>query len=173
MNHALDRLSWLVTVRPWITIVLLLVMTVVLAMGATMRVPPTEGADVAFLPPGHPIVTTTQEIDEVFGDSSEVSIVTLIFRGDALTPGGLSQMDSLINEVISDPSVGQLLAPIDPVIAPSYVVNAALQTGSFESVSQAEIDAARSVPEIGSALDAMTGADTDGTPVAIANIRLN
>ncbi len=173
MNQILDKLSWLVTVRPWITIGVLLVLTVVMAMGTTMRVPPTEGADVAFLPPGHPIVTATQEIDEHFGESSEVSIVTLIFRGDALTPGGLAQMDSLINEVISDPSVGQLLVPVDAIFAPSYVVNAVLQTGSLESVSQAEIDAVRNVPEIGAALDAMTGTDTDGTPVAVANIRLS
>ena len=172
MNQILGRLSWLVTVRPWITIAVILVLTVVMAMGATMRVPPTEGADVAFLPPGHPIATATQEIDEHFGDSSEISIVTLIFRGEALTPGGLSQMDALITEVVSDPSVGPLLAPVDPVFAPSYLVNAVLQAGSFESVSQAEIDAARNVPEIGAALDAMTGADTDGAPVAVANIRL-
>ena len=172
MNQILDRLSRLVTVRPWITIAVLLIATVVLAMGATMRVPPTEGADVAFLPPGHPIATATHEIDEVFGDSSEVSVVTLLFRGEALTPDGLSQMASLIDDIVSDPSVGQLLVPVDPVVAPSYLINAVLQVGSFESVSQAEIDAVSDVPEIGAAIDAMTGTDTDGTPVAIANIRL-
>ena len=44
---------------------------------------------------------------------------------------------------------------------------------SFESTSQAEIDSARNAPEIQGALAAMTGTDTDGTPVAIATIRLN
>ena len=126
----------------------------------------------AFLPPGHAIATATHEIDEFFGDSSEVSIVTLLFRGEALTPDGLSQMAALMNDIVSDPGVAQLLVPVDPIVAPSYIVGAALQTGSFEAVSQAEIDAVRNVPEIGAALEAMTGADTDGTPVAIANIRL-
>ena len=165
-------MSWLVTARPYVTLIVLLAITVLMAMGATLRAPPTEGADVAFLPPGHAIATATHEIDEFFGDSSEVSIVTLLFRGEALTPDGLSQMAALMNDIVSDPGVAQLLAPVDPVIAPSYIVSAALQGSSFESVSQAEIDAVRNVPEIGAALDAMTGADTDGTQVAIANIRL-
>ena len=60
----------------------------------------------AFLPPGHPIANATQDIDELFGDSSEVSVVTLIFRGEALTPGGLIQMTSLVDEIVSDPNVG-------------------------------------------------------------------
>ena len=47
-----------------------------------------------------------------------------------------------------------------------------LQVDDFESVTQAQIDSVRNVPEIQEALAAMTGTDTDGTPVAIANIRL-
>ncbi|MXY22189.1 MAG: MMPL family transporter [Dehalococcoidia bacterium] len=173
MNRILDRLSWLVTVRPYITLTILLIVTVVLGAGATLRAPLTEGADVAFLPPGHIIANATREIDEFFGESNEVSVVTLIFRGDALTPGGLSQMDELINEIVSDPGVGQLLASADPVIAPVHLINAILQVESLESVTQAEIDSARSVPQIQGALAAMTGTDADGTPVAIANIRLS
>ena len=96
-------MSWLVTVRPYITLIVLLIITAVLAHGAAE---PTEGADVAFLPPGHPIANATKDIDELFGDSSEVSVVTLIFRGEALTPGGLTQMTSLVDEIVSDPNVG-------------------------------------------------------------------
>ena len=124
----LDRLSRLVTARPYITLLLLLLVTVALAAGGSLRAEPTEGADVAFLPPGHPIATATQEIEELFGDSSEISVVTLIFRGDALTPGGLSQMSSLINDIVSEPGVGELLAPGHPIFAPSFLIGAALQT---------------------------------------------
>ncbi len=173
MNRILDKLSWLVTVRPYITLIILLIVTVALGAGATLRAPLTEGADVAFLPPGHIIADATREIDEFFGESNEVSVVTLIFRGDALTPGGLSQMDDLINEIVSDPGVSQLLAPVDPVVAPVHLINAVLQVESLESVTQAEIDSARSVPQIQGPLAAMTGTDTDGTQVAIANIRLS
>ena len=54
MSPLLPRLSWLVTVRPWLTIALLVVVTVVLAAGAGRRAPVVEGAALAFLPPGTP-----------------------------------------------------------------------------------------------------------------------
>ena len=173
MSKVLDRLSWLVTVRPWITITVLLVVTVVLAAGGTLRAPPTEGASVAFLPPGHAIADATREIEEFFGSSGEVSVVTLIFHGDAITPDGLSQMDSLIGEIVSDPSVGELLVPDDPIIAPSLLIDSVVQASGAEPNSQISIDSARSIPEIEGALAAMTGTDTDGTPVAIAKIQLS
>ena len=169
----LVNLSRLVTARPYITLVVLIVITVALAAGATRRAPPTEGASVAFLPPGHAIADATQDIDEFFGDVGNVSVITILFRGEALTPAGLSQMNALINEIVSDPSVGEFLAPTDPVIAPVHLVSAVLQVDSFDSITQAEIDSVRDIPEIQAALAAMTGTDADGTPVAIANIRLN
>ena len=172
MSKLLDRLSWLVTVRPYVTLVVLLVVTVVLAAGATLRDEPTEGADVAFLPPGHPVANATREVSELFSDSGDVRVVTLIFRGEAITPGGLSQMAALIDQVARDTSVDGLLAPANSIVAPATLVGAALQVDDFQSVTQAQIDSVRSVPEIQEALTAMTGTDTDGTPVAIANIRL-
>ncbi len=172
MNKTLDWMSRLVTARPWITILVLILITVFLGFGSTYRAPPTEGADVAFLPPGHPIAAAAQEIDENFGDSSEVSVVTLIFRGEALTPDGLSQMSALVDEVAADPAVRDLLAPDSPIFAPSHLVAAALRVDRFESITQAEIDSVLTVPEIQAALAALTGTDKDGTPVAIANISL-
>ena len=173
MSKVLDRLSRLITARPYVTLLILLIITVFMASGAALRVPPTEGADVAFLPPGHPVATVVQEVEELFGDSSEVSVVTLIFRGDALTPGGLSQMSSLIDEVVSEPDVAELLAPGQPVFAPSFLIGAALQVNDFESVTQAQIDSVRGAPQLQGALAATTGVDVDGTPIAIANITLS
>ena len=172
MSRILDRLSWLVTVRPYVTLIVLLAITVLLAAGATRRAPPTEGADVAFLPPGHAVANATREIDELFGDSGDISVVTLLFRGEALTSAGLSQMDALIDDIAGDPAVGDLLAHADPIVAPSSLFEAALQVDGFESITQAEIDSARNTPELQAALAAMTGTDTDGMPVAIATIRL-
>ena len=171
MSRPLDRFSRLVTARPYITILVLLLLTVVLAVGATRRAPPVEGASVAFLPPGSAIATAVSELDEFFGESSDVSLVTLVFRGQALTPGGLSQMDALLDDIIAVPGMTGLLAPADPIIAPSSLIEA---VGGLDpaSVTQAEIDSVRSVPEIGGALAALSGSDTDGTPVAIATIRL-
>ncbi len=90
MNQILDKLTWLVTARPYVTLAVLLVVTVVLAAGASLRgeLSETEG----FLPP-----------------------------------------DSAIAQAIDD---------------------------------------ARTVPEIQAGIDAITGIDADGTPVALATIRL-
>ena len=137
---------------------------------ATRRAPPPETA--ATLPEGSAITEAMAEIDDLFGDSGETSVVTLLFRGEVITPEGLSQIDALINDIVSDPVVGVLLVRSDPVIAPTSVIKALLQVDSFESVTQAKIDSAPGPPEIKAALSALTGNDTDGTPVAIANIRL-
>ncbi len=163
----------MVTARPWLTIGVILIITVILAAGAARRAPPTEGADLAFLPPDHPIVTATGEVDRFFGDSGDVSVVTLVFRGDALTPAGLSQMDALMDDIAAIPGVPDLLAPEGGMIAPSLLVGAALQVEDFESVTQAQIDAVRNSPELGGVLDSMTGTDSDGTPVAVAHLRLS
>ena len=172
MNQVLDRLSRLVTARPYVTILVLLIITVLLAAGTMRRAPLVEGASLAFLPPGNAVAEAIEEIDERFGDSGEVRVVTLVFRGEALTPAGLSQMDTLVDAIVSDPSVRELLAPADPIATPTSLIKDLLRVDGFESVTQAEIDSARSAPEIDGALAAMTGTDTDGTPVAIATIRL-
>ena len=112
------------------------------------------------------------EIDDLFGDSGETSVVTLLFRGEVITPEGLSQMDVLINDIVSDPEVGVLLVRSDPVVAPTSIIKALLQVDSFESVTQAKIDSADGPPEIKAALSALTGNDTDGTPVSIDAVHL-
>jgi len=81
-------------------------------------------------------------------------------------------MDALIDEIVSDPAVSALLAPVDPIIAPVLLIKAVLQTDSAASLTQDQIDAARGPPEIQAALSAMTGADADGTQVALAILRL-
>ncbi len=172
MNRVLVGLSRLITARPWITITLLILVTVVLAMGADRRAPVIEGAALAFLPPGNEIAEAINEIDERFGESGEVNVATLVFRGEALTPEGLAQMAALVDRIAGDPAVAGLLAPANPVVAPSSLIQAALQADGFGSVTQAEIDAVLASPELGPALAAMTGADTDGGPVAIASFSL-
>ena len=57
-------------------------------------------------------------------------------------------------------------------MAPSSILQFALQVPNFDSVTQAQIDGARAAPEIGPFLDMMTGTDADGTEIAIASIQL-
>ena len=170
LSRTLAWLTGLVTTRPWITIFVILNITIFLTAGAVRRAPPP--GDEAILPPGSSVAEAIAEIDRLFGDAGEANVVTLLFRGNALTPDGLAQMDALVNEVVSDPEVNALLAPIDPIIAPVLLIKAVLQTDSAASLTQDQIDAARGPPEIQAALSALTGADADGTQVAIAILRL-
>ncbi len=171
MHNILGWLSWLVTVRPWLTLLVLLVVTVLMAMGSNLREAPldTEGT----LPRDSDVAMAMAEIDELFGDSGEVRVVTLLFRGEALTPGGLAQMDTLLARIAADPDVEGILAAVAPFFAPSLLVKTGLQVASLEGVTQEQIDAVRSVPGIRETIAAMTGTDTDGTPVAVGSIRLH
>ena len=163
-------LSRLVTARPYITLAVLITVTVLLGAGGTLRAPPPEIA--ATLPKGSAVADALQQIDELFGEAGDVRVVTLLFRGEAMTPGGLGQMASLVEDIVSEPGVGGLLTPANPVVAPSALVMALLQVDGFESVTQADIDTLAGPPQVLGALDAMTGTDADGTPVAVASIRL-
>ena len=171
MHNILGWLSWLVTVRPWLTLLVLLIVTVLMGMGSNLRDAPldTEGT----LPRDSDVAMAMAEIDELFGDSGEVRVVTLLFRGEALTPDALMQMDGLLAGIAGDPDVAGILAPTAPFFAPSLLVKAGLQVGSLDGVTQEQIDATRNIPGIGDTLDFMTGTDTDGTSVAIGSIRLH
>ncbi len=172
MNDVLARLSILITKRPWITIGVLLLITVVMAAGAGRRAPIIDGTDVGLLPQDGPIAQAIEEINQQFEATGDVRLVTLIFRGDAISPDGLAQMSDLIATITQAPEVGALLTPTEAVIAPSHLFQAALGVERLDSLSQAEIDAVRGVPEIGPAINALSGLDADGTSVAIASIRL-
>ena len=170
MYTVLGALSRLVTVRPWIMLFVLLIVTVALGAGAGLRVPPAETASA--LPEGSAITEAMSEIEDLFGESGDVRVITLLFRGNTLTPDGLSQMGALLDAIANDPAVSDLLAPVDPIIAPSLLVMAALQVDNLGSVTQDQINSAQAVPGIGAALSVMSGTDTDGTPVAIGTVRL-
>ena len=170
MSRILGWSSRLVTARPYITLLVLLLITVLLGAGATRRAPPPETE--ATLPQGGAVAIALHEIDELFRDSGEASVVTLVFRGEALTPTGLAQMDSLLSDIVNEPGVGELLSPTEPVFSPSLLVKAALRVDSFDSVTQAAINAVQAAPALQEPFARLTGTDTDGTPVSIAVIRL-
>ncbi len=170
MNDLLGRLSAFVTARPYVTLGLLLVLTVVLAAGVPQRaeLDETDG----FFPPDSPIVQAMDRIDELFAASGQVSTTTLVFRGYALTPDVLGQMQATVDRIVADDAVRDVLLDDDPVISPASLLQAALQTDDIGSVSQREIEEAAAAPPIDAALTAMTGHDADGASIAIATIRL-
>ena len=170
MGRILERLSWLITVRPYVTLAVILIITVVLAAGAAQRaeIDETDG----FLPPDSPIALAMDEISDLFGESGGIITATVMFRGEALTPEALAQMVDLTDRILLEPDVRPLLVSGHQAITPASVIGAALQVDDFSWVSQDAIDQVSAAPEISAALAAMTGSDEDGTSIAVTTIRL-
>ena len=166
MPWVLEKLSRLVTAQPVATLLVLLVITIALGAGATRLAP--RAADTVFLPEDSRVATATDKIEVLFRGSTNTITATLIFRGNALTPDGLAQIDRVLNDATSDPRVSLHLAPADPVFGPTLLIAAALGTNDFASLSQQQID--QVVEEV--PLDRLVGTDADGTQVAISNVRL-
>ncbi|MDE2668143.1 MAG: MMPL family transporter [Chloroflexota bacterium] len=177
MGKLLDLVSRAVTARPWITLAVLAIVTVLLVAGIGQRAPQAENE--AFLPQDSDVARAMAQIDELFGDSADVNLVTLVFRGETLTPDALAQMHALLGRIAADPQVGSLLPPTNPILAPTQVMAFLLETDDFASVPQAQIDATveylRTTPEAAqlyATLDALVGTDADGTPVGVAMVRV-
>ena len=166
MSRILDLLSRLVTAQPIATLVVLLAITIALGAGSTRLAPQAD--DTVFLPKDSMVATATDNIEVLFGGSTDTITATLIFRGNVLTPEGLAQIDRVLNQATSDSRVAPLLAPADPVIGPTLLITAVLGTNDFTSLSQQQIDqAVAQVP-----IDLLVGTDAYGTQVAISNLRL-
>ena len=165
MSRLLDGLSWLFTVRPVMTLVALLVITVVLGAGITQMADPADNT--VFLPEDSDVTEATDTIETLFGSSQDAISVTLLFRGDALTPDGLAQIHQVVGSATTDSVVTPFLVP-NGVISPTFLFAQALETTDFASLSQEQIDGAAAQLPLGR----LIGADDDGTTVAIANIRL-
>ena len=166
MARILTVLSRLVTAQPVATLVVLFVITIGLGSGITRLSPLADNT--VFLPEDSRVATATDKIEVLFGSATDATTATLIFRGSALTPDGLAQIDRVLNQVTSDPRVAPVLAPPDPIISPTILIANAVGTDDFVLLSQQQIDqAATEVP-----LARLVGVDGDGVQVAISNVRL-
>ena len=177
MGRVLDGLSWLVTVRPVVTLVVVAAITIALGAGIPQRAPQADNE--IFLSDDSDVAVALSKIETLFGESAETSSVTLLFRGEVLTPEGLAQIDRVIERATSDARVADVLAAGDAVASPTEPLAAVLGVEGFPDTTQAELEEAleriRADGELAgerAALDALTGTDADGTSVAIATIRL-
>ena len=174
MGRTLDWLSRLVTVRPWVTLAVIAVVTLVFVAGYGLRAPVAEYE--AFLPTDSDVAQAMAEVETLFADSADLKVVTIVFRGDVLTPGGLAQMDALLNRIAAEPGVSELLPAIDAVFAPGLLLKPLLQVADFNTVTQDQIDSAlgsiSAVAELQALLELTTGTDSDGTSIGVATVRL-
>ncbi len=166
MTRVLDGLSWLVTVRPVATLLVLLAVTIALGAGVTRLAPQADNT--VFLPEDSDVTIATETIDALFGRSQETVSATLLFRGEALTPAGLAQIHKTVTDATTDPRVQPLLAPAGAVVSPTFLFAQALGTDDFASLSQEQVDGAAAQLPLGR----LVGTDADGAAVAIAAIRL-
>lgn len=173
MNRLFDRIAGGVAARPRITLAVLLVITVGLGAGSGLM---TEQADnTVFLPDDGEVSAALATLSEEFPDSAGLTNVTIIHRGDVLTPDGLAHIDDVTAAAIAIPAVAERLAVTNPVISIPGIYKQALQTSDLSAVPQAQIDAVTAAladnPEFGPLLDGLVG-EAGGEGLAISSIRL-
>lgn len=164
--------------RPWITAAAVLVATLLFGGGLALRSPQADTG--AYLPSESDAARAAEAIDELFGGSSDAVVTTVIFRGDALSTGGLAQMDDLLDRIEAEPSVAETPTTTHAIVAPTSVIGGFLGANGFDSVTQAEINAAierlRTEPGLArlqTAFLEITGTDGDGALISVASIRLS
>ncbi|MDE0235112.1 MAG: MMPL family transporter [bacterium] len=176
-SRIVDLATGAVAARPWITVAAVLAATLLFGGGLAFRSPQAETG--AYLPSDSDAARAAETIDELFGGSSDAVVTTVIFRGHALSPGGLAQMDDLLDRIEAEPSVAETLTATHAIVAPTSVVGGVLEADGFDSVTQAEINAAierlqtePGLARLQTAFLEITGTDSDGTLISVATIRL-
>jgi len=169
MNKMYRALVGVVTGKPAVALALLAIATAVLASGMTLR-QPLAGNEV-FLPAGSEVAEASDILSESFPDTAGLSNITIVHRGDFLTPDGLTQIDSVIDAAVREPGVEERLALTNPVVSVAGVFKQALGVTDLDSVTQQQIDAVAAEPQIAALLGNLRG-ESNGEPLVISSIKL-
>lgn len=168
-THRFGNTAGLVTSRPRVALIALGIITIVLLYGTTL-LGPQAGND-AFLPADSDVAQAGDTLTVAFPDSAGLTNVTVLHRGDFLTPDGLAQIDAVVMAALGEPSVSERLAVTDPVISIAGAFKQALAVDDLSQVPQAQIDAAAGQPQLAALLTNLSG-EADGQPLAISSIKL-
>lgn len=163
------RLAQLIVRRPRTALAVLLCTLGVLAVGVALL--DDQADDSAFLPPDSDVALADEALAESFPDSAGLVNVTILHRGDAVSPEGLAHIDAVMDAVIAESDVSERLARIDPVISLADVFSEALGVDDLSTVSQEQIDAAAANPRVTAAVDALNG-QSDGEELTVSGVRL-
>ena len=167
-NH-FTKPAGLVTGRPRIALGVLAVMTVILVYGSTLLVP--QAGNDAFLPADSEVAQAAETLGDAFPDSAGLTNVTILQRGEFLTPEGLAQIDAVVMAAVSQPAVNERLAVVDPVASIAGAFKQALGVDDLSAVPQAQIDQVAAQPQFVALLGNLSG-EADGEPVSISSIKL-
>ncbi len=177
MDRLLDTSARLVTARPWFTLAGIALLPAFFGFGMSRLA--GQADDSAFLPEDSDVVVANETLADEFPDSAGLANVTLIFRGDVLTPAGLDQVDRAVTAAATEPSVAERLALTNAVSSPSAILSEVLGTDDLASVSQEAIDGAvqrvRTDPgleEVRAGFESLVREDGAGQMVARATLKL-
>ena len=173
MSSMFDRFAGAVTGRPATALVALGVVTIGLSAGVPLLADQADNS--AFLPDDSDVSVATETLSEEFPDSAGLTTVTILHRGDVLTPEGLAHVDEVVTEVVDDPEVAERLALSNAVVSIADVYQQALQGADLATVTQDQIDSVTETlaadPEQSRVLDALIG-EADGESLAISSVSL-
>ncbi len=173
MSRLFAAFAGVVTTRPRAALGVLAV--IALGVGSGMNLLGEQADNTVFLPADSEVAEAGDELSDLFPDSAGLTGITILHRGETLTPDGLAHIDNVINRTLSDPIVAERLALTDPVVSLAAVYKNALGIDDLSGASQAQIDqatAALSADEAaGAALAALSG-QAEGEGLVISQIRL-
>lgn len=169
MNTLFGSIAGVVTRKPVAALALLALVTIALASGMGLRLP-QAGNDV-FLPAGSEVANASDTLSESFPDTADLSNITVLHRGEFLSPEGLNQIDNVIDAALADPGVQERLALTNPVVSVAGAFKQALGVQDLSGVTQQQIDAVAADPQIAALVENLSG-QADGEPLVISSLKL-
>ncbi|MDJ0768980.1 MAG: efflux RND transporter permease subunit [Ilumatobacter sp.] len=169
MSAVFDRIAGLVIDRPRAALIGLGIITVALASG--MLVLGEQADNTVFLPDDSDVAEAADTLSGSFPDSAGLTNITILHRGDVLTPAGLAQIDAVVAAAVSTPEVAERLALTDPVVSLAAVYERALGVDDLAGVGQQQIDAVTADPRVAPVVANLSG-EADGEGLAISSLKL-
>ncbi len=162
-----------VTARPRLALATLAVVAV--ALGSGLAILGEQADNTVFLPDDSEVALAGEQLSELFPDSAGLTGVTILHRGDTLTPAGLAHIDAVIAETVAEPSIAERLAITEPVVSLAAIYRQALGVDDLSAVAQDQIDQATAAlsddEAMATAIAGLSG-EADGDGLVISQIRL-
>lgn len=173
MTRLFAAFAGLVTSRPRAALGVLAVLTI--GLGSGMGILGEQADSTVFLPADSEVAQASDQLTELFPDSAGLTAITVLHRGDTLTPEGLAHIDAVIAELVAEPAVAERLAVTDPVTSLAAIYKQALGVDDLSTLSQAQVDQVTAAlldeETTAAALAALSG-EADGEGLVISRVQL-
>ena len=173
MSRVFSAFAEMVTARPRAALGALAIATI--ALGAGMGILGEQADNTVFLPDDSEVAVAADQLSDLFPDSAGLTGITILHRGDALTPEGLAQIDAVVARTVSEPAVAERLAVTDPVVSLAPLYKQVLGVDDLSTTTQAQIDqATMALTADDTAATALAGlsGEADGQGLVISRISL-